>query len=156
MVLSPEMFALDDLMKEVVEAVEPMATSKKLDLRRDCPKGVRVYADRMKLKQVLLNLMSNAVKFTMSGSVVMSARRGGDSGDIELRVEDTGIGIAAKDIPLLFQEFKQLDGSNTRIYKGTGLGLAISKKLVALMQGTICVESTPKKGSAFIVQRAHR
>ena len=71
--------------------------------------------------------------------------------DVEVRVDDTGIGIAPQDIPLLFQEFKQLDSSDTRAYKGVGLGLAISKKIVALMEGTIRAESVPSRGSSFVV-----
>jgi len=149
--LSPETFALEDLMKEVVEALEPLAKSKKLKVRYDGHKGLAVYADRTKLKQVMINLMGNAVKFTLSGHVAMSAKKGADPDDVELRFEDTGIGIAAQDIPLLFQEFKQLDSSDTRAFKGSGLGLAISKKLITLMNGTIRVESEPNKGSAFIV-----
>lgn len=151
MSLSLEMFDLDDLIKEVVEAMEPLANSKQLELKYEAPLKFSVSGDRTKIKQILINLTGNAVKFTESGSVTLSAQRVDDS-MAEIRVTDTGIGIADKDLPLLFQEFKQLDSSDRRHFKGTGLGLAISKKLVTLMKGTIAVESTPKVGTTFIVQ----
>jgi signal transduction histidine kinase len=152
MPISIEMFDLDELIKEVVEAMEPLAKSKQLTIKFDVPARMTVSADRTKLKQIMINLMGNAVKFTPSGSVTLSAQKDNKPGMVELRVKDTGIGIADKDIPLLFQEFRQLDSSDRRLYKGTGLGLAISKKLVDLMKGTIVVESIPKVGTTFIVQ----
>ena len=110
-----------------------------------------VQADERKLRQVLLNLLANAVKFTPSGgTVTLSARREGDA--VAIAVADTGIGISAKDQQLLFQPFSQVDSSLTRRHEGTGLGLALAKRLVELHGGTISVESTLGVGSTFTVR----
>jgi CheY-like chemotaxis protein len=152
MPVSLEMFALDELIKEVVEAMESLAHSKQLEVKCDVPAGFMVNADRTKIKQILINLTGNAVKFTPAGFVAISAKKGDEPGVVELRVQDTGIGIAEKDIPNLFQEFRQLDSSDRRRFKGTGLGLAISKKLVTLMNGSIQIETELNKGTTFVVR----
>jgi CheY-like chemotaxis protein len=108
--------------------------------------------DVTRLRQVLVNLLVNAVKFTENGEVVLSAasRPAGDGRfEIQFAVRDTGIGISPENMGRLFQSFTQVDSSTTRNYGGTGLGLAISRKLVELMGGRIWVESEPGKGSAF-------
>jgi CheY-like chemotaxis protein/nitrogen-specific signal transduction histidine kinase len=117
------------------------------------PEWVR--GDPTRLRQVLGNLMSNALKFTDDGSVSLSVSRDSDnSARARMRfiVEDTGIGIPAETLPNLFSPFVQGDGSTTRRYGGTGLGLAICKQLVVLMGGSIEVHSEPGKGSRFVVQ----
>jgi len=103
--------------------------------------------DPGRLRQVLLNLIGNAVKFTEKGSVRVSAAVAPDG--IRVEVADTGIGIPAESFPRLFQSFSQVDGSTTRRYEGTGLGLAISRQLVELMRGRIGAESEPGRGSTF-------
>jgi len=113
---------------------------------------VRIIGDSMRLKQVLINLVSNAVKFTSEGEIVIKAKLAGTNGnDIEIafEVHDTGIGIEKNKQPGLFNAFIQVDSSTTRKYGGTGLGLAISKRLVKLMNGNIYVKSEPGKGSVF-------
>lgn len=118
-----------------------------------------IIADERKIKQALMNLISNAVKFTPDGgSVRVSARKGiggqrsGVTGNfIEISVADTGIGIRAEDIPKLFQKFTQLESALTKSYEGTGLGLALTKRLVELHGGKVFVESEPGKGSTFTI-----
>jgi PAS domain S-box-containing protein len=111
-----------------------------------------VLGDPGRLRQVLLNLTGNAVKFSKDGSIVVAAdllRVDGDSTDIEFSVKDTGIGIAPEALAGVFEPFRQADGSMTRRYGGTGLGLSISKGLVELMGGSIGVQSAPGAGSTF-------
>ena len=120
------------------------------DLSPDLP--VWVQGDGTRLRQVVLNLVANAVKFTNSGEVALTARVAGQdktSYRILIEIRDTGIGIAPEQLPRLFSSFNQADASINRCYGGTGLGLAISKGLVALMGGTIDVESRLREGSRF-------
>jgi CheY-like chemotaxis protein/anti-sigma regulatory factor (Ser/Thr protein kinase) len=111
--------------------------------------------DAVRLRQILTNLLSNAVKFTHQGEVFVSVGSepadGGSAQRLHIAVEDTGIGIAADQLPRLFQSFTQVDASTTRKYGGTGLGLAISKRLAELMGGRVEVQSTPGRGSVFHV-----
>ncbi len=119
-------------------------------LQADLP--YNLVGDPLRLEQVLLNLSSNAVKFTETGEVEISARVLEEKDDQVLlcfQVKDTGIGISAEQQQQLFQPFHQADTTTTRKYGGTGLGLAISRRLVDLMDGEICVESEPEKGSTF-------
>ena len=107
------------------------------------------FGDERRITQVLLNLVSNAVKFTDHGSVVVSASA--LDGFFEVSVRDTGPGIAAADQERIFEEFRQVDSSNTRNKGGTGLGLAISRRIVEMHGGHISVESTLGAGSTFRV-----
>jgi signal transduction histidine kinase/ActR/RegA family two-component response regulator len=124
-----------------------------LDLHRDLPAAVLV--DPVRLRQILVNLVGNAVKFTASGAIVITVRPDGAVPDgrqrIAFIVRDTGIGIAPDRLESIFQPFTQVDGSMTRRYGGTGLGLTLSSRLVALMGGTIAVRSTPADGSVFTI-----
>jgi signal transduction histidine kinase len=118
-------------------------------LRLPDPIGT-VRTDPIKVEQILVNLVNNAIKFTDTGHVMISARR--LPGELELSIEDTGIGIERGHYEYIFEPFTQVDGGTTRKYNGTGLGLAIVQKLVALMQGEIRLESEPGKGSRFVVR----
>ncbi len=112
------------------------------------PQGLpKVKADSVKLKQVMLNLVSNAIKFTEEGEVLVSAVR--EDGFVRLSVEDSGVGIKKADMEHIFDQFRQADGTSTRKFGGTGLGLAISKKIVEMHGGRIWVESRVGEGSAF-------
>ena len=101
------------------------------------------------MKQILLNLLSNALKFTHQGSVTISARRDPSERTVTLSVTDTGIGIAPADQEKIFEDFRQLDNSPTRAYGGTGLGLSICRRLAQMLDGRITVQSQVGKGSTF-------
>src|SRR6185437_15493036 len=110
-------------------------------------------ADPMRLKQILLNLLSNACKFTKEGEVALRARKVADGREwVELAVADSGIGLTAEQQAKLFQDFTQADSLTARRYGGTGLGLAISRKLARMMGGDVTVESAPGKGSVFTLR----
>ena len=138
------------LVSEVAERFKPLAKSKHLDLRYAAASAPFVATtDPMRLRQILHNLLDNSVKFTEQGSVDVRTRHTAQAVIVE--VCDTGIGVAAADIPRMFEDFRQLDGSATRRYGGCGLGLALTKRLLDLLGGTIEVESEPGKGSCFRV-----
>ena len=153
--LSPEPFEVAVLVREVAETVRPLAERKDVALdAAAAPDPGWVLADRVRLRQVLLNLVANAVKFTERGTVRVEARCEGVAGETGLavfRVRDTGIGITPEQIERLFQPFVQADASTTRRYGGTGLGLAIAERFCRLMGGSIAVESVPGEGSTFTV-----
>ncbi len=107
--------------------------------------------DRGKLQQILQNLINNAIKFTEKGSVTISAIYISETGSVEFKVSDTGIGIPEKAVPVIFEKFRQIDSSDTRQYGGVGLGLYIIKKFTDLLGGTVRVESETGKGSIFVV-----
>jgi PAS domain S-box-containing protein len=147
-----------ELLDDVVEILAPSAHAKGLELlpfvHRDVPAFVR--GDAGRLRQVLVNLAGNAIKFTDTGEVVIRARAQhaaesatGDAGLVRFEVVDTGVGIPPEAHGRLFQTFSQLDGSNTRSHGGSGLGLAICKRLVELMGGEIGLRSEPGWGSTF-------
>jgi signal transduction histidine kinase len=107
-----------------------------------------IYSDQDKIRQIVLNLLSNAAKFTHAGKILLAARREGET-HLRVSVSDTGIGISQADQPRIFKEFQQADSSTTRHYGGTGLGLAISRNLAHLLGGELTVESELGKGSTF-------
>src|SRR5262249_8780086 len=115
-------------------------------LERDLPP---LSTDRQKVKQILLNFLSNALKFTHHGSVTVAAKRSQRERTITLSVTDTGIGIAQPDQEKIFEDFRQLDNSPTRAYGGTGLGLSICRRLAQMLDGRIAVHSQVGRGSTF-------
>jgi len=154
LVLDSDDFDLRRLVEEVGDLLAPAAYAKGLELLVDFdPTAVRsVCGDHVRVRQVLLNLASNAVKFTSEGEVQIKVTSTPvDGGLVSLHVEvvDTGIGIAEADQPRVFESFSQADASTTRRYGGTGLGLAISRRLVEAMDGELGVRSTPGVGSTF-------
>jgi signal transduction histidine kinase/CheY-like chemotaxis protein len=146
-----EPFRLSELVRNTVAIVAADVRAKKLEmtisLDSDLPAGVE--GDPGRIRQVLLNLTANAVKFTDQGSVRIEVRRQPDPGRIRFAVIDSGIGISAENCSKLFQPFTQIDSSDRREHGGTGLGLSISKRFVGLMGGEIGVESGPGFGSTF-------
>ena len=140
---------------DIVGAAQPLAAKNGNRLAVECPAAIGIVrSDATRLRQIVLNLLSNACKFTDKGTVTLAvARSGGADGDwIDIRVSDTGIGMTQEQLGRLFQEFSQADSSTTRKYGGTGLGLAISDRLCRMMGGTIAVESEPGIGTAFTVR----
>src|SRR5260370_26697347 len=109
-----------------------LARERKLTLTADVSEAIQLRTEKTKLKQVLINLIGNAVKFTHEGGVSIKAEALTGPSRVRLFVQDTGIGIKEEDLSLLFEEFKQLDASPTREYGGTGLGVSINKKIVEL------------------------
>ncbi len=149
--LVPRPFVLSRLVEECVALVDKAARARNLTLHVaiDSVVPAAVLGDATRLRQILLNLLNNAVKFTPAGSVTLRARCGGVAGRILFEIEDTGIGIDAANMPLVFERFRQVDGTIRRTYGGCGLGLAISKTLVEAMGGAIGVRSEPGVGSTF-------
>lgn len=139
--------------RESVAIVAQSANAEGLTLRIDAPhEPVRVFGDPTRVRQVLLNLLSNAAKFTHEGSVTVAIRYDAPGQRLRFAVQDTGIGIAPDTIATLFDAFTQADASTTRKYGGTGLGLAISQKLARLMGGDIDVTSSVGEGSTFTLR----
>jgi signal transduction histidine kinase len=148
-------FALAPLIDDVVKTIEPLAAknSNRVSVNCDAEIGT-VHADQMRLRQALLNLMSNANKFTDRGTITVDARQGVAGGRdwITLAVEDTGIGMTPDQMRKLFQEFSQASSATASKYGGTGLGLVISRRFCQMMGGDITVESEPGRGSTFTVR----
>jgi two-component system, sensor histidine kinase and response regulator len=156
--LDPIEFLLRDALSDTLNPLALRASSKGLELAYDIAPDVpdALVADIYRLRQVLVNLVGNAIKFTERGEVVVSVRVAGSNGDgddggrvLEFAVRDTGIGIPPAAAQKLFKPFEQADAATTRKYGGTGLGLAISRQLVELMGGAIRLDSAPGQGSTF-------
>jgi signal transduction histidine kinase len=150
LVLTLEEYALPDVVQSVVTATEGLASTKGLKMTAEVAPGLPTgRGDARRLSQVLLNLVGNAVKFTDQGEVAIRARA--ENGHFVLTVRDTGPGIAPEDHGKVFEEFQQVDSSNTRKKGGTGLGLAISKRMVEMQGGSISIESELGHGATFRV-----
>jgi signal transduction histidine kinase/CheY-like chemotaxis protein len=149
--LATRPFALAAMVEETVELLSPRAQAKGLEIAASIDERLpgAVAGDAARLRQVLLNLAGNAVKFTAAGGVALIVEPGDAPHAIRFLVRDTGIGIAPEAQPRVFEEFEQADGGTTRKFGGTGLGLAISRRIVERMGGTIALESAPGKGSTF-------
>ena len=155
MELHLESFPLAPHIEDVVKTIEPLAAKNGNRLVVDCRADVgTIHADQTRFRQALLNLMSNANKFTENGTVTIAARHERtDSREwVTVVVTDSGIGMNAEQMGRLFQEFSQADSSTTRKYGGTGLGLAISRHFCRMMGGDITVESEPGRGSTFTIR----
>ena len=150
--LNLETFRLSGAVEEVCAVIIQLARGKRITIVRDIAPGIgNVTLDQQKFKQVLYNLLSNALKFTNDGGRVEIAVGLQEQGLLRLQVRDTGIGIKRGDFEKLFVEFQQIDSGTARKYEGTGLGLVLTKKMVEFQQGSISVESEPGKGSTFTV-----
>jgi signal transduction histidine kinase/DNA-binding response OmpR family regulator/HAMP domain-containing protein len=139
------------LLKEAMSIVKPLADKSENTVEVVCPTDIGSFrSDQTKVKQCLLNLMSNANKFTSKGTLTLTVERVGGS-QVCFRVSDTGIGMTAEQLGRLFQAFSQADASTTKRFGGTGLGLTITKHFCTMLGGDVTVESTPSKGSTFII-----
>jgi signal transduction histidine kinase len=155
MELHLETFPVLPVIQNVVKTIEPMATKNGNRLVTNCPADFgTIHADQIRFRQSLLNLASNANKFTEKGTITIEARQGQESGRdwVTISVADTGIGMTPEQMGKLFQEFSQADASTTRKYGGTGLGLAISKRFCEMMGGDITVTIEPGRGSTFTIR----
>ena len=151
----PVEFALGPMLAECLHTVEPMLKSAQVRLVQESAADLPfLLTDRDKVKQVLMNLLSNAAKFTHTGTITVTAHA--RDGTVVVAVADTGIGIPQEALQHIFEEFRQVDSSTTREYGGTGLGLTISRHLARLMGGDITVQSTVGVGSTFIVTLPQR
>ena len=139
---------VNELIESLIFEMQPLALDKGLSLNSNCLlHNITLLSDMSRMKQILKNLISNAIKFTESGDIVISLEE--NANDITIKVIDQGIGIAQEKLGHIFERFKQADGSTTRKYGGTGLGLAISKELALLLGGDIKAFSILGKGSSF-------
>jgi signal transduction histidine kinase len=156
--LNPEPVDLPRLIDDVIGTAGQLAEKNKNRLVVEAPQDVGpLTADSLRLKQILLNLLSNACKFTKEGEIALRVREVVDGHAwIELAVADTGIGLTAEQQAKLFQDFTQADSLTARRYGGTGLGLALSRKLARMMGGDVTVASEPGKGSVFTVRMPAR
>ena len=153
--LNPEKFRLHDLLEDVNSITSTLASERNLSLfiEPDSDQEVEIYADNTRLRQVMINLVNNAIKFTEQGKIAIRAAKQ-DSTTVLITVKDTGIGIPAEKLEDVFQEFTQVDTSTTRKVGGTGLGLPISRRLIEMHGGRLWAESTgvPGEGSTFLVE----
>jgi PAS domain S-box-containing protein len=154
----PEDFNLEGLIGDVSNTIEPLVTKQSNRFVKEiAPNLPPLYNDHVKIKQILFNLLSNASKFTENGIITIRAfvtnqELPSDQQIVEITVEDTGIGIAEENLPKLFNDFTQVDGSTTRKYGGTGLGLSLTKRFCEMLKGDISITSTLGKGTSFTVR----
>src|SRR5262249_34454746 len=152
--LNPQTVQLEPLIKDVIDTAGQLAEQNKNRLIVDAQENLgALTVDPMRLRQILLNLLSNACKFTKGGEVKLAARKvSNGSSFVEFAVSDTGIGMTAEQQAKLFEEFSQADAATAQRFGGTGLGLAITRKLARMMGGDVTVASEPGKGSVFTVR----
>ena len=148
--VNPERFDVGELVTSACDTVSPLIQDG-VELKQDVAADIgEANTDKARLQQMVINLLSNAIKFTDSGSVTASASA--EDGQLVIAVSDTGKGIPADELPTIFDEYRQAEGSESSVQKGTGLGLSITKKFAELLGGTIGVESEVGKGSTFTVR----
>lgn len=146
--LQLDYFSLQDIFTDTKNIISPLALKKNISMHFNVESGFFIYADRTRFKQIMYNLVSNAIKFTHTGGSVEVLGSVSEKG-VRVAVSDTGIGISKDGTKQLFKPFKQIDSTLSRKYEGTGLGLVLSKKFIEMHGGRIWVESEPGKGSTF-------
>jgi len=146
--LAIEKFEIAEVVTDVAKTVLPLVEKKGLKLIYDVSEGIILNSDKRRIKQILMNLVSNAIKFTDHGNVKIDVKLLNNK-DLEVSVSDSGIGIKKEDMEKLFQPFQQVDMSSTKNYEGTGLGLYLCKKLLDLLHGDISIKSQFGEGSEF-------
>ena len=145
-----EPVSLEPCLQEVVDQLRPLANNKGLQLTLEMQNGLpRVLADNHRIRQIVINLVSNALKFTEKGGVVIRCLLLENYDMLRISVDDSGIGISPAVLGYIFEAFRQADGSTTRRFGGTGLGLTIARKLIELQGGEVAVESSLGQGSTF-------
>jgi signal transduction histidine kinase len=151
--ISLEMINLNEVIEEVVSMVDPLKEKYSISIKNNINSNpvINVFADRTRLKQVLLNLMSNTIKYNHKDGVVTLESKISGSDRLQITVADTGKGIPPEYLEAAFEPFNRLDAENTEI-EGSGIGLTITKRIMDLMNGTITVESTLGKGSRFTIE----
>ena len=153
--LCPENFSIEDLLTDIAATAKPLFSNNnnRFELEKGNELG-EVVLDRTRLSQVLLNLLSNAAKFTFEGSILLVAERtsDGETDWLVIKVSDSGIGMLPEQLERIFDPFSQADASTTREFGGTGLGLSISRKICELMDGTLTAESQANRGSTFMIR----
>ncbi|MFC2085173.1 ATP-binding protein, partial [Bacteroidota bacterium] len=150
--VSKSHFLTTEFLSDISKFTSPILLEKKLSLKLnfETDYDLLINTDRQKLEHIILNLLTNAIKFTNKGKITLTISET-ENDSIQFCVKDTGIGISKKDQELIFSEFSQLDSGNSRKYDGAGLGLAICKKFTDLLGGKINIESEKKKGSVFTI-----
>ena len=148
--LNLEEFDLIASIEEILDSFSEIAKEKELYIKKDLPTKIMIYNDNRRVKQIIINLVSNAIKYTDRGGINISAKLL-DNGTTEFSVSDTGIGIKEENAFRLFEPFQQIDPNLTKKIEGSGLGLYLTKKLILLMGGDIILNSTFGKGSVFTV-----
>ena len=148
--VTPERFDVAELVTSACDTVSPLI-QEGVELRQNIADDIgEANTDKARLQQMVINLLSNAIKFTDRGSVTVNVTQA--DGQLVVSVSDTGKGIPADELPTIFDEYRQAEGSESTVQKGTGLGLSITKKFAELLGGTIGVESEAGKGSTFTVR----
>lgn len=148
--VAPEIFSVRTCIENICESMIPLVAEKDVKLCLNLDDSLPdIESDEEKVAKILFNIIGNAVKFTNKGSVTVNAFA--DGPNLIIEISDTGVGIPARELPFIFDEFRQADGTSSRQFEGTGLGLAISKKTVAMLGGSIAVESEESVGSKFTV-----
>jgi signal transduction histidine kinase len=142
-------FNLPELLREVISELEPIIVKSGLELTTRLPSDLpTLRSDRQKVKQIVVNLLSNALKFTQKGNITIRVKTVGARA-VTIEVIDTGIGIPKQDFEKIFEDFRQVDSTPRRAYGGTGLGLSICRRLASMLRGTLKVDSNLGKGSTF-------
>ena len=143
---------VSSLIEEILSAMKPLFEERSLSVKLRIEPGVPIlYSDPGKIKQVVVNLLSDAVKFTKEGGILIQVKNRSRENRVEMAIQDTGIGIRKEELPKIFDAFHQVDGAATREFGGVGLGLAIVKEMMERLQGDITVESDYGTGSTFTV-----
>ncbi|MBZ4376549.1 PAS domain-containing sensor histidine kinase [Corallococcus sp. AS-1-6] len=150
-------FGIPELIQEVMAEMDPIIARSKLTVETRLDEGLPgVWSDRQKVKQIVLNLLSNALKFTHEGGVHIAAEYQNATGTVAISVKDTGIGIDVSNQEKIFEDFQQVDSSPTRAYGGTGLGLSICRRLAEMLGGRVSLQSAPGQGSTFTLHFPRR
>ncbi|PYQ47704.1 MAG: histidine kinase, partial [Acidobacteria bacterium] len=146
-----------ELIREVIAELEPLIHRSRLSVRVEAGRKLPALgSDRAKVKQIVLNLVSNAIKFTPTGTVIVSARQDAATSEVWISVSDTGIGIKREDQERVFEDFRQADNSPAREYGGAGLGLAICRRLAQMLEGRLSLVSGVGQGSTFTLTLPRR